>query len=133
MGAAICFPFVKMLFLIHPIIQLNTNGNFARSHGTVHNAQCDVRPIFPGHRAAALLQIFLPLVCHPASGLCSSVHFQTMFSQISISDGHFPTLVLLLRQHPSVVKRFNKVESFYPAAMTMKVVLKGSVSIYFVC
>ena len=103
-------------------------------HGTVHNAQCDVRPIFPGHSAAALLQIFLPLVCHPASGLCSSVHFQTMFSQISIYDGHFPTRVLLLQQHSSVVKRSNKQEeSFYPAAMTMKVALKGSVSIYFVC
>ena len=66
------------------------------------------RQVLPGHRAAALLQNFLPLVCHLASAFCSNVHFQTIFSQISISSAHFPIHKILLQQQPSMVKCFNK-------------------------
>ena len=64
--------------------------------------------VLPGHRAAALLQNFLPLVCHLASAFCSNLHFQTIFLQISISSANFPICKFLLQQHPSVVKCFNE-------------------------
>ena len=65
--------------------------------------------VLPGHRAAALLQHFLPLVCHLASVFCSNVHFQMIFSQISISSPHFPTRTLFSYwQFPSVAKCFKK-------------------------
>ena len=82
-------------------------------HFQVHNvgvpgAQCgaedayslQARQVLPGHRAAALLQNFLPLVCHLASAFCSNVHFQTIFSQISISSRDFSTHKLIITATP---------------------------------